>query len=70
MLMWKLRRTDDLIDKINNIVDVEQNEIDDKDVEFKKFEVLFASKACDKSTIFDQLNDEFDAKFLMNMLLL
>ena len=32
---------------INNIVDVEQNEIDDKNVEFEKFETLFASTICD-----------------------
>ena len=32
---------------INNIVDVEQDEIDDKNVEFEKFEILFASTICD-----------------------
>ena len=40
----ELRRADDLIDKVNSIADVEQNEIYDKNVEFEKFEALFASK--------------------------
>ena len=48
MLIRKLRRVNDLIDKINNIVDVEQNEIDDKEIEFEKFKTLFASKTCDE----------------------
>ena len=39
-----LRRMCNLIDKINNIVDVEQNEIDCENVKFEKFEILFASK--------------------------
>ena len=34
-----LRRICDLIDKINNIVDVEQDEINDKIVEFEKFDL-------------------------------
>ena len=37
MLIWSLRRVNDLIDKINNIVDVEQIEIDDKKIEFEIF---------------------------------
>ena len=40
MLISNLRRIDDLIESINNIVDVEQDEIDDKDVEFEEFEIL------------------------------
>ena len=44
MLRWNLRRIDDLIDKINNIVDVEQDKIDDKNVEFEEFEILLCIK--------------------------
>ena len=46
MLIWKLRQSDDLIELINNIIDVEQDEIDDKDVEFEKFEDLKNLKLC------------------------
>ena len=42
-----MRRIDDLIELINNIVDVEQKKIDDKEIEFEKFETLLASKICD-----------------------
>ena len=68
--MWKLRRADDLIGRANSIVGVGQGEVDGKDVEFEEFEALLASKACGKSTAFDQLNDGLDAKLLMGTLLL
>ena len=46
-----MRRIDDLIELINNIVDVEQNEIDDKDVEFKNLKNLkLCLHRCDEST--------------------
>ena len=52
---------------INNIVDVEQDEIDDKNVEFEEFEALIYFKNLHQklatSKIFDWLNDEFDAMF-------
>ena len=65
MLIWNLRRVNDLIDKFNNIVDVEQNEIDWKDVEFEEFDLhqKFAT-----SKIFDWLNDKFDAMFYIIVL--
>ena len=40
-----------------HLTNVEQNEIDDKDVEFVKFEILFSSKIC-----------EFDAMFYVTAL--
>ena len=43
-MLWNLRRIDDLIELINNIVDVEQDEIDDKNIEFEEFEILTCIK--------------------------
>ena len=45
-----MQRVDNLIELINNIVDVEQKKIDDKNVEVEEFEVLLAFKTCDELT--------------------
>ena len=40
----KFERIDDLIELINIIADVEQEEIDDKEIEFEEFETLLCIK--------------------------
>ena len=57
-----MRRIDDLIDKINNIADVEQNKIDWKNVEFENLSSIWNSELATNWN-FNWLKNEFDTMF-------